>query len=118
MARYVLVSTNTADKVIKDGPCEVNPAAVPAAPSGRQWAAEATALSGGWSYPAVVLTVEETNAASLRDRAAQALAANAAFLALASPTNAQVLAQVQRLTKECSALIRLGQNLLDTTDGT
>lgn len=64
------------------------------------------------------LSVDEVNAQTLRDRAAQALAANATFLALVSPTNAQVLAQVQRLTKECSALIRLGQNLLDTTDGT
>lgn len=63
-------------------------------------------------------TASEQNALTLRDRATQALAANAAFLALGAPTNAQVLTQVQRLTRECSALIRLAVDLLDTTDGT
>lgn len=63
-------------------------------------------------------TAEEVNAQTLRSRAAAALSANATFLALGSPTNAQVLTQVQRLTRECSALIRLAMNLLDTTDGT
>lgn len=46
------------------------------------------------------------NAEQLRAKAAQALTANAAFLALASPTNAQVVTQVQRLTRECNALLR------------
>lgn len=43
----------------------------------------------------------------LHDRARQALTANAAFLAIASPSTAQTLAQVKRLTRENSALIRL-----------
>ena len=58
------------------------------------------------------------NKATIEQRATQALTANATFLAIASPTNAQTLAQVQRLTKECTALIRLALNLHDTTDGT
>lgn len=59
-----------------------------------------------------------TNETTLRDRAAAALTANDTFLALASPTNAQTLAQVQKLTRECSGLIRLVIRALDTTDGT
>lgn len=55
----------------------------------------------------------------LHDRARTALTANAAFLALTTPTTAQTLAQVKRLTRECSALIRLliGADLLaENTD--
>lgn len=59
-----------------------------------------------------------TNQATLQSRAQSALAANATFLGLASPTQAQTLAQVQLLTKECNALIRLALNLLDSTAGT
>jgi hypothetical protein len=65
-----------------------------------------------------ILTVEENNAATLRDRARQALQANAAYLALAAPTNAQVAQQVGRLTRETSAVIRLLLDQHDTTDGT
>lgn len=47
------------------------------------------------------------NADTLRDRAAQALATNAAFLAVASPTNAQTLAQVKALTRQVNGILRL-----------
>lgn len=66
----------------------------------------------------LIPTAEDTNAATLRSRAQQALTANAAFLAVGSPTNAQTLTQVQRLTRECSALIRLLLGQLDDTAGT
>lgn len=57
-----------------------------------------------------VVSVDVTAGAvqlDLHARARQAIVDNQAFLALASPTNAQTLAQVKRLTRECSALIRL-----------
>jgi hypothetical protein len=58
------------------------------------------------------------NALALRDRAAQALAANAAFLAADAPTNAQAVGQVQRLTRQVDALIRLVLGDFGSTDGT
>jgi len=68
----------------------------------------------------VILDVTaEAVTADINTKARQALTANATFLAVAAPTNAQTLAQVQRLTRECSALIRLliGNDLLtENTD--
>lgn len=47
------------------------------------------------------------NAQTLRDKAAQALAKNATYLALASPSTAQNAAQVKALTRQVNAVIRL-----------
>jgi hypothetical protein len=61
----------------------------------------------------------QANSADIESKARAALQANATYLALASPTNPQVVAQVNRLTRECSALIRLllaGDLLLDNSD--
>ena len=59
-------------------------------------------------------TAEEVAAATagtvrvgLHARARQALADNAAFLAIASPTQAQTLAQVRKLTRQTNAAFRL-----------
>lgn len=60
----------------------------------------------------------DANRTALQEKAAQALSVNAAFLAIASPTNVQTLAQVKALTRECNGLIRLALNLLDDTSGT
>lgn len=61
---------------------------------------------------------QENNRQELLTKARTALTANANFLALASPTNAQVLAQVKMLTREATALIKLELNDLLDTNGT
>jgi len=67
-------------------------------------------------------TLEQGNATTLRTRLLQALAANATYLVLFTPTNtptaAQTTAQTRRNTQQNSALIRLMLEQLDTTDGT
>ena len=62
--------------------------------------------------------VAAENARTLRERAASAIASNAAYLTLTTPTNAQNVAQLRTLTRECSALIRLALAAFDTTDDT
>lgn len=55
----------------------------------------------------VVDVTTEVTRADLLSKATAALAVNATFLAIASPSNAQVLTQVQRLTRETNAIFRL-----------
>lgn len=66
----------------------------------------------------VIAPETAVNAALLRKKARAALTVNADYLALAAPDLAQVRAQVNILTRECSALIRLAVNALDTIEGT
>ncbi len=58
------------------------------------------------------------NGDAVRAKASQALITNGTFLALASPTNAQTLAQVKALTKENNAIIRLLIGALDDVSDT
>lgn len=58
------------------------------------------------------------NQSTLQQKAQQALNTNATFQAIASPTNAQIAAQVQVLTKENNGIIRLLLGALDSTTGT
>lgn len=80
-----------------------------------------TVLTGYTYNPNYVLanaTPDVQNAATLRQRAINALTTNQNYLAITTPTNAQAVAQVAVLTKECSGIIRLLLNQLDTTSGT
>lgn len=67
--------------------------------------------------PASELTAEQ-NRQTISDRAVTALTANTTYLAIASPSNAQNLAQIRLLTRETTGLIRLLLDQLDTLDGT
>lgn len=72
---------------------------------------------------AAILLQKNANSAQsnfdiLRSKAQTALSVNATFLAIASPTNAQVVAQVKALTRQNNALIRLQIGDLSSTTGT
>ena len=69
-----------------------------------------------WAVIKAAQDLSDANRTTLTDRATTALATNRDFLALASPTNAQTLAQVKALTRQNTAIIRLILNLLDATD--
>ena len=58
---------------------------------------------------------ELVNAQTIRDQATAALQANRDFLAIASPTNAQVLVQVRALTQQNVKVIRQVLGLFDGT---
>lgn len=66
--------------------------------------------------PELAADTQSTNRATIQQQATQALDTNRTFLALASPTNAQTLAQVKALTRQNQGLIRLLLNQLDATN--
>ena len=71
--------------------------------------------------PATIDTTFSTmvqNRSALLSKAGNAVSSNQTFLGLGSPTAAQTLAQVQSLTRQVNALIRLATQMLDSTNGT
>jgi hypothetical protein len=58
----------------------------------------------------------DTNARTIEQKAEQYLVDSAAFLALPSPTNAQVLAQVKQNTRAIRGIVRLIRQKFDATD--
>jgi len=59
-----------------------------------------------------------TTAATITTQATTAIGVNRTFLALATPTNAQVVAQVRALTRQNNGIIRLLVNRVSLADGT
>lgn len=75
-----------------------------------QQKAAAQAIAAGWDWsPAADAAREEARhpeRTDLRAAAAQALTDNAAYLAIASPTNAQIRDQTAALTRQLNRVIR------------
>lgn len=70
----------------------------------------------GSAFVAPAANSEQANAAMLRDQATQAFIDNRAFLAIASPSNAQTLAQVKALTRQMNGVLRLVYSQFDGTN--
>jgi len=114
--KYVIVSTDITDKVIKGGPLLWDGTSSLKVDAGLQLITMNAANQGGYTRPAAPAT--ELNAATLRERITVALPAIAAYPALPTPSAAQTTAQVQRLTRLITALAKLLLDQTDTTDGT
>jgi hypothetical protein len=98
----VVTSSAVAAAVLADNTGQATLAAVQAAQ------AAATAAETTWN----------ANDASLQSKAMAAVASNETFLAIASPTLAQAVAQLQTLTRIVNALILLSVQEFGNTTGT
>jgi hypothetical protein len=122
MAAGTYVVTLADGTTVVDGPLRWDPIAEP------DWKPQQLLDNPGAGYKVLpetptrrntgALSVTEQNRSTIVDRAGRALAVNATFLAIATPTNGQVLTQVQRLTRQVSALIRLQLGAFDDTSDT
>jgi hypothetical protein len=113
---YYIVSNDPDDKVIYGGPLLWDGVTPYDPGSGYELIFVEIALAAGYAFPPP--PPPAVNAAVMQDRAAAALTANAAYLAIPAPDADQVAAQVQQLTLECSGVIQLllgltGQEFLD-----
>lgn len=113
---YVIVSTDSANLTILGGPLAWDGVSTYIPPASTTLMLTSAATAAGYTFPPP--PAAQVNAATLQQQAQSAIAINVAYLALVTPTNAQVAAQVNRLTRECSALIRLLLNQTDDTSGT
>ena len=64
------------------------------------------------------VVVANTTAATITTQATTAIGLNRTFLALVTPSNAEVVAQVRRLTRQNNGIIRLLVNRASLADGT
>lgn len=109
MARYVVVDTAT--KKILGGPFAWDGESEWTPPVAGTLMPEAEALGSGYTFVAAAPDPAEI----LRSKIPLAIASNNQFLALGSPTNAQILQQVVRMTRQLNALGRLTVQMLDET---
>lgn len=100
------------------GPIIVDPSTIQVgynvAPSPAQITAWQTAVAATTPSPTSPWRVELT----LLTNALSAIQNNVTFLAIPSPTQAQALAQVQALTRQIDAIIRVFLGAYDSTSGT
>ena len=80
-------------------------------------AAAAVPIQSAEAAAAAAQATLQTNHDTLQQAAITAITANQTFLAVASPTTAQVASQVKALTRQINALIRIVTNQLDSTAG-
>lgn len=66
----------------------------------------------------VQTSITADNAAALWSKAQAALTNNQTFLAITSPTNAQIATQVKALTRQVNALIRMRLEAFDSISDT
>ena len=96
----------------------------PVNPTNNVYAVDATAASpqpqAGWTYDGTAFAYPPAlqNHDQLMSKATAAMTNNQTFLALSAPTTAQAVSQVQALTRQVNALIRLITEALDSTAGT
>lgn len=116
VSRYVIVSTNTSDKVIKDGPILWDGTSAFTIPAGMIAILESNAIAQG--YTSAPLPVASVNTTTLQQRAVTAIDNNVTYLGITNPTQAQAVTQVAALTRQVDALIKLLLNQINDTTGT
>lgn len=79
-------------------------------------AAKAGAPVPAWAAASVPAASAAGRRAQLDTRLVQSIAANATYLALASPSSAQNTAQIKALTRQVNAMLRLQRGVLDAVD--
>jgi hypothetical protein len=116
MPQYAFVKNGQVIRVAEWDEVMPVPADITAVPTNGALVQPGDSYSGsefGFNPPVSATVV--SNYATLMQRARDALDDNATFLAIGSPTNAQALAQIQALTRQVNAVIRLLARQLDST---
>lgn len=114
MARYFFVSTDPADLVLKGGPIEWDGFSEFSPPDGTRLITEAAARSGGYTRPP--RPVAEVNEETINSRLRVLLAQTRTWLAIPTPSAAQVTAQTRRNAQIVSVMAAIADRQLDDPD--